>query len=1547
MSNTPIDGGLDFKVTLDDSQAKAKSQELQQEFGRIGKKATEAGTDIDALTAKMSQGFGEVATAATTAGNNIGAALASMDKKLSTLTPAIGKMGKEITTALDGVVEKTEPIEASVSQMEGAFSRVGQTIAATFGTTALLGFARSIIQTRAEFQGFEASFTTFLGSAPKAKEMLSELTRFGAETPMDLSDLVRASQTMLSFGIEGSKVVPIIKQLGDISGGSGDKLQSLSLAFSQMSSTGRLMGQDLNQMINAGFNPLAEISRTTGQSMVELKKAMEEGAISIDMVEGALLSATSAGGLFYGNLEGQSKTLRGQLGALSDAYEQMLNQMGERTEGIIGAGIGIATTAVENWEVLTKAIFAAVTAVGAYKAVIMATAALDKARSASAWVAEARSLEALLSAESLAMVQKQGLTIGTEAYTLALRKQLVTQQAAVGVTLTEAQLNAIATASKTTEATATGVLSAAKTTLTGVTARLNAVLMANPYALAAAAVAALAYGIYELVTYETAAEEATRKLKESHTEAVREYEGEKAVIDDLYRSLKEAKTATEDGTKSQKEHNEALSKYNEKKQEFIAKAPQAVSALVKERLEVNDLAGAYTALTAEVRKSIMARHREQAIKDLGDSSYEKDAKLLKEVRAKLQKAYGAEVGDKQFAQVRAAIESGRGFSKEFVQQFRRKMDAAGESLGSVYDFNDAVYKLRLSKDSKEARIKEINALYGDIEVSATKAEKAQGNVAEAAKKAAEGYKRASEQIAKIRAGKDASIRAGEEAKTIEGLKKQQEEYAKTYETLTGNSLKPKKGGGAGGGSTAKKNAQHEVAERKQRAVELQLLDEKQAQDERQRLLKQQDERVATMADGWEKEEAVLKLNAEKRKAARIKQEAELVEALRTEERKKWEAANPKAKDKGEVFDPTKYTKDNLGESAKALLAEQERIHREAELKEQREHWEKLISGAESYEQRRAKVAEEYARRREALYQHDAEGRRTAYHDGAGKSNEYELNRKEREALSAIDSEFAGRSEAFKAWMEQVATLSLEQLQATLEQAKEQLESLNGASGVDGASVAEARAKVEALYKALEKATARDKAAPQARTIRQWKDLSDIIDKGTKSFDELGEAVGGTAGKLLKSVGSIATGAFGAINSILQLTQTSATSMQATATASATAMKTVERATVILAVISAAMQVAQTIANLFNSDSKRDEEIKALQGRIDALQWEVDHSSTMQLERVVNSYEAVTEALERAKSKVGEYKGTISDIGAVVAYLNRRTEEAASRLSAVYEKVAYSANKAIGADKYSNARAQLKAMSEQQLAVAQQMNAEQKKKKTDAGKVDEYRRKLAELGEKQSEVINKLTEDVLGGDFSKMADELGDAIASAFERGEDAAEAFNRKVGDIMRDIVKRQLTEQFLMKPILDIYDRYKAKFSAVGFDPKAVVNLTTSLTRDMKEVGAKVVPAYTAAMKAVQEQLTDTLGASQADRQASKRGIAQASQESVDENNGLLRSMQGLTSEIQSDVRGIYSIAGEQLRHLAAINDNTSHLKGIREDVQALQRGMSDIQTRGVKLKD
>lgn len=97
--------------------------------------------------------------------------------------------------------------------------------------------------------------------------------------------------------------MPNIKALGDIAMGDRNKLNSLTLAFSQMTASGRLMGQDLLQMINAGFNPLSEISRKTGKSIGVLKEEMEKGKISAEMVTQAFYSATQAGGQFHGMTE--------------------------------------------------------------------------------------------------------------------------------------------------------------------------------------------------------------------------------------------------------------------------------------------------------------------------------------------------------------------------------------------------------------------------------------------------------------------------------------------------------------------------------------------------------------------------------------------------------------------------------------------------------------------------------------------------------------------------------------------------------------------------------------------------------------------------------------------------------------------------------------------------------------------------------------------------------------------------------------------------------------------------------------------------------------------------------------------------------------------------------------------------------------------------------------------------------------------------------------------------------------------------------------------
>lgn len=145
-----------------------------------------------------------------------------------------------------------------------------------------------------------------------------DIQKFAAATPFDSAQLAAATSTMLGFGVSQEKVMGSMKMLGDIALGNGDRLQSLSLAFAQVTATGKLTGQDLLQMVNAGFNPLEAIAAKTGRSMVDLKDAMSKGQISVGMVEDAMKSATSEGGRFFNGMEQASKTFSGVMSTLRD-----------------------------------------------------------------------------------------------------------------------------------------------------------------------------------------------------------------------------------------------------------------------------------------------------------------------------------------------------------------------------------------------------------------------------------------------------------------------------------------------------------------------------------------------------------------------------------------------------------------------------------------------------------------------------------------------------------------------------------------------------------------------------------------------------------------------------------------------------------------------------------------------------------------------------------------------------------------------------------------------------------------------------------------------------------------------------------------------------------------------------------------------------------------------------------------------------------------------------------------------------------------------------
>lgn len=198
-------------------------------------------------------------------------------------------------------------------------------------SAAVVAAATAGVKYNAQMEQYATSFEVMLGSSEAALAKIAELKEFAAETPFEMTDLANATKVMLGFGIAEDKASDMLKVLGDISQGDSQKLSALTLSFSQMSSTGKLMGQDLLQMINAGFNPLNEISKKTGESMAEVKARMEKGAISAEEVTEAFKSATAEGGLFYGSMDKQSKTFNGQMSTLKD---NAMSFLGDLTTGL-------------------------------------------------------------------------------------------------------------------------------------------------------------------------------------------------------------------------------------------------------------------------------------------------------------------------------------------------------------------------------------------------------------------------------------------------------------------------------------------------------------------------------------------------------------------------------------------------------------------------------------------------------------------------------------------------------------------------------------------------------------------------------------------------------------------------------------------------------------------------------------------------------------------------------------------------------------------------------------------------------------------------------------------------------------------------------------------------------------------------------------------------------------------------------------------------------------------------------------------------------------
>lgn len=237
---------------------------------------------------------------------------------------------QKISGTLNKFDNKLVKSNEKLINFNNTLSKIGGALVTVFGVQKIAQVSHNISKLGMEFEDVRVDLETMLGSVEKADVMFKDIMTMAAKTPFESKDLLDATKQMLSFGIAEKDVIKYSKMLGDISGGNNERFKSLVLAFSQVSSVGKLQGQDKLQMINAGFNPLKELSEMTGKSMAQLDKEMSKGKISIDLVIKAMERATSKGGKFYNLMEKRSQTMSGKLSTLADTFSLWAGLTGEK-----------------------------------------------------------------------------------------------------------------------------------------------------------------------------------------------------------------------------------------------------------------------------------------------------------------------------------------------------------------------------------------------------------------------------------------------------------------------------------------------------------------------------------------------------------------------------------------------------------------------------------------------------------------------------------------------------------------------------------------------------------------------------------------------------------------------------------------------------------------------------------------------------------------------------------------------------------------------------------------------------------------------------------------------------------------------------------------------------------------------------------------------------------------------------------------------------------------------------------------------------------------
>lgn len=1450
-------------------------------------------------------------------------------------------------------------------RIDTAMKKIGASIAGVFAVQQVKDFAVQVATVRGQFQQLEAAFKVLTGDAAVAENLMSQLIHTAATTPFGVTDISNAARQLLAYGVEADKVNETLIRLGDICAGLSIPIGDLAYLYGTTMTQGRLYTADLNQFLGRGIPLADELAKQFGVSKEEIKKMVEEGKVGFPEVQQAIISLTNEGGKFGGLMEEKSKTITGRISNIEDTIEQMFNQIGQSSEGAIGVTLDGITAVVENWEKIGKVLLTVIAAYGLYKGAVIAVAAAHKLAdfwgAASAVLSLAKSVtsakDAMLLFNMAVKANPLGLVLG------------VVGAAATAFALFSDKTGAASEMTQKYGDSAAEAVSRVETltlTLKGLTEGTS--------------------------THRKVVEELNGILEEYGLQAIKEGDSIDAVNAKRAQAIE---LIRQEGVERQRAN--ALSQISENYASGVEDAFKTLQSDLASAMSGGTGLIAHAAYNEELQKNSIAISNavrdavERNITEIAGKTGEEYQKGLDKIYATIQERMRAMgISEKTIAEVWVTdgLFNHQNIIQRYIDTLRQETETKDTNTDATNRLADA------ERDAAEG------ALSFSEKVAAI--EKGLQKPTEGVHELYENIKRLMSQYSENTIGFTIRI-GGEVPKWMEGKSLPELQRLAKFFTAVGQSSP--KGSYIGGKYFSQRQLlQHgadyaTAAERRKTEEEEDAKDAREAAREAKRTRKQREaaakrqeqerrqiadqtaertrqieeykesviaanaeaeleirqRQIENMDEGYEKQKAQIKLNYDRLIAENKKREQEMIDALADAKVLEWQNAHPKAT-KAEtiayraslnltVTDLAPEQREQI--EAYNDLALKAMIKGNRQLAEQQEAaWNEYYAKYGDYMQRRNAIAAKY----------DAE----LLNAGSGSAEEATLLKEKADALDKFDEEMRGSTTLMGQLFADASEKSVAEIQKIIDKAEQLMAYLGaerdaeGTASIDGKTVTrgdiidlgvsentlrgldQSPEKVESLRNAISKLKgelgsrspfmqleADIKAATAA--IRQGNVAEGVAKIGSAvsafapALSEFGQSLGTIFGS--EGLGAKISGVADAVGGLGETAAGVGQIMSGDVVGGA------------MAAVSGIGKVVGALDGLFGADYS---EYEALKGQYDLLVdvWDdliAKKKEYIDIDYGAEAQKAGQEALDLLKKEAEATRDLLAARGSSGSSwgsrsIAGRTNEDLGGWLAELRKYTHVQDMAVFQTLQNSTADELKKIKENMWEFWAQLDYA----------TQDYLEKLIAIEEQSDEVVESMKEATTGLSFDSFYDGYVDMLADLDADNEDFADSF----GEYMRKSILASLMSNVYRDELQKLYDKW-AELGEDGYTEDEV----SYLQNWAKSVSDR--------MLAERDKMAETFGWESEDgdtREASAKGIATASQDSVDELNGRATAIQGHTYSISENTKLLLSTANMILQSVLNIESNTDGLpdrmEAVEGDVREVRNTLNDIALKGVRIR-